>query len=79
MPDAIHAAKLKSYIERFESIDAEREAVATDLKDVSAECKADGFNVAIVKWVVKQKKIDAAKRQEDEAERELYMRAAGLI
>ena len=78
--DTINASaqgKLKSLIERIERLEEDRAAVAADLKEVYAEAKGEGFDTKIVRKVVRLRKQDTAKRQEEEALIELYISAIG--
>jgi uncharacterized protein (UPF0335 family) len=69
--------KLKSLVERIERLEEDRAAVAADLKEVYAEAKGEGFDVKIIRKVVRLRKADAAKRSEEEALIELYITAIG--
>ena len=69
--------KLKSFVERIERLEADKAAVANDLKEVYAEAKGEGFDTKILRKVVRLRKADAAKRQEEEALIELYVAAIG--
>jgi uncharacterized protein (UPF0335 family) len=69
--------KLKSFIERIERLEEDRAAVTSDLKEVYAEAKGEGFDTKILRKVVRLRKADAAKRQEEEALIELYIAAIG--
>ncbi len=69
--------KLKSFIERIERLEEDKAAVANDLKEVYAEAKGEGFDTKILRKVVRLRKADAAKRQEEEALIELYISAIG--
>jgi uncharacterized protein (UPF0335 family) len=69
--------KLKSLIERIERLEEDKAAVANDLKEVYGEAKGEGFDVKIVRKVVRLRKQDSAKRQEEEALVELYISAIG--
>ena len=51
--------------------------MATDLKEVYAEAKGEGFDTKIVRKVVRLRKQDKAKRQEEEALIDLYISAIG--
>jgi uncharacterized protein (UPF0335 family) len=78
--DTINATaqgKLKSLIERIERLEEDKAAVANDLKEVYAEAKGEGFDVKIVRKVVRLRKQDTAKRQEEEALIDLYISAIG--
>jgi uncharacterized protein (UPF0335 family) len=69
--------KLKSLVERIERLEEDKAAVASDLKEVYAEAKGEGFDTKILRKVVRLRKADAAKRQEEEALIDLYISAIG--
>ena len=69
--------KLKSLVERIERLEEDKAAVANDLKEVYAEAKGEGFDTKIIRKVVRLRKADTAKRQEEEALIELYISAIG--
>jgi uncharacterized protein (UPF0335 family) len=78
--DAINTSaqgKLKSLIERIERLEEDKAAVSTDLKEVYAEAKGEGFDTKIVRKVVRLRAQDKAKRQEEEALIDLYISAIG--
>jgi uncharacterized protein (UPF0335 family) len=78
--DEVHAqatGKLKSLIERIERLEEDKAGVAGDLKEVYAEAKGEGFDTKIVRKVVRLRKQDKAKRQEEEALIDLYISAIG--
>jgi uncharacterized protein (UPF0335 family) len=69
--------KLKSLVERIERLEEDKAAVANDLKEVYAEAKGEGFDTKILRKVVRLRKADSAKRQEEDALIELYISAIG--
>jgi uncharacterized protein (UPF0335 family) len=69
--------KLKSLVERIERLEEDKATVANDLKEVYAEAKGEGFDTKILRKVVRLRKADLAKRQEEEALIELYLSAVG--
>jgi len=69
--------KLKSLVERIERLEEDKASVANDLKEVYAEAKGEGFDTKILRKVVRLRKADVAKRQEEEALIELYLTAIG--
>jgi uncharacterized protein (UPF0335 family) len=69
--------KLKSLVERIERLEEDKAAVANDLKEVFAEAKNEGFDTKILRKVIRLRKQDTAKRQEEEALVELYVNAIG--
>jgi uncharacterized protein (UPF0335 family) len=69
--------QLKTIIERIERLEEDKAAVAADLKEVYLEAKGNGFDVKILRKVVRMRKQDTAKRQEEEALIDLYLSAIG--
>lgn len=69
--------QLKTILERIERLEEDKAAVMADLKEVYAEAKGNGFDVKIIRKVVRIRKQDRAKRQEEEALIDLYLSAIG--
>ncbi|PIB91271.1 DUF2312 domain-containing protein [Caulobacter sp. FWC2] len=72
-------AQIKSIIDRVERLAAEEAEIREQKKEVYAEAKGNGFNVQILKAVVRLRKVDPAKRQEADAILDLYLSAIGEI
>ena len=71
--------QLKTILERTERLEEDKAAVMADLKEVYAEAKGNGFDVKIIRKVVRIRKMDRAKRQEEDALIDLYLSAIGEI
>ncbi len=71
--------QLKSIIERIERLEQEKSEIAEQIKEVFAEAKGNGFDVKILRKVIRIRKQDAAKRQEEDAILDLYLSALGVI
>ena len=71
--------QLKSIIERIERLEGEKAEVAEQIKEVFAEAKGNGYDVKTLRKVVRLRKQDRAKRQEEEALLDLYLSAIGEI
>lgn len=69
--------QLKSIVERIERLEDEKKALADDIKDVYAEAKGHGFDVKILRKVVRIRKMDAAQRSTEEEMLDLYLSAVG--
>jgi uncharacterized protein (UPF0335 family) len=69
--------RLKTIVERIERLEEDKAAVSGDLKEVYLEAKGEGFDVKILRKVVRLRKQDKAKRQEEEALVDLYLSAIG--
>lgn len=75
---SLSAQALKSFIERAERLQVEKENIATDIREVLSEAKSQGFNVKIIRQVMKLRSMDAADRDEQDALLDIYKDAVGL-
>ena len=71
--------RLRTIIERLERLEEDKQAVLTDMKEVFAEAKGEGYDVKILRQVLRIRKQDKAKRQEQDALLDLYLSALGEI
>ena len=71
--------QLRSLVERIERLDQEKAEIAEQIKEVFAEAKGNGFDVKIMRIVLRLRKKDRAKRLEEEAVTDLYLSALGEI
>jgi uncharacterized protein (UPF0335 family) len=71
----IPGGKIRAFVERIEHIESEIQELNEQKKEVFAEAKGDGFDVKILKEIVKLRKQDAEERDERESMLDLYMRA----
>ncbi|WP_312687258.1 DUF2312 domain-containing protein [Brevundimonas nasdae] len=81
-PDVLNATaqgRLRTIVERLEHLEEEKQAVMTDMKEVFAEAKGEGYDVKILRKVIRIRKQDKAKRQEEDAILDLYMSALGEL
>ena len=76
---AIARDQLKSIVERIERLEEEKAGIAEDIREVYGEAKANGFDVKILRQVVRLRKQDLTERQEQDAVRDLYLHALGMI
>lgn len=74
----IVADQLRSYIERIERLEEEKAALAADIRDVFAEAKGNGFEVKIMRQILKLRKLDKDDLQEQAHLLELYKLALGI-
>ena len=70
--------QLRAFVDRIERLNEEREALSTDIREVYAEAKGTGFDVKILRQVVRMRKMDKADFQEQEAMLDLYLSALGM-
>jgi uncharacterized protein (UPF0335 family) len=74
----IAVEQLRSIVERIEKLEEEKTAIASDIKDVFAEAKGNGYDVKTLRTVVRLRKQDAADREEAEHLLDTYKRALGM-
>ena len=67
--------RLRSLIERIERLEEEKAAIASDIRDIFAEAKGAGFDVKIMRTILKLRKMNAADRDEQEILLETYRKA----
>jgi uncharacterized protein (UPF0335 family) len=71
--------QLRSIIERVERLEEEKAAIASDIRDVFAEAKGNGYDVKALRTIVRLRKQDANERAEAETILETYMLALGML
>lgn len=71
--------QLRTIVERIERLEEEKKAIADDIRDVYAEAKANGFDTKVLRQVIGLRKKDQTERQEQEAIRDLYLTALGML
>ena len=74
----IAADRLRSLIERIERLEEEKKALSGDIRDVFAEAKSAGFDVKIMRAILKLRKMNAADRDEQEYLLDTYRKALDL-
>ncbi len=78
-PDGIASDRLRSFVERIERIEEDLKAMNDDKKDVFAEAKGEGFDVKILKEVIRLRKQDQDERDERDALVDIYLRAVETV
>ena len=78
MTEVLEAAKLQQIINKIETIEQERQESADLLKDAYNEAKTMGFDVKIIKHVLKLKKKDKEALAEEDSLIELYRGALDI-
>ncbi len=73
--DTTTKTRLRNFIERVERVDEERKALTTDIADILKQAKGEGFDVKVMRQVLKLRKLSKAERDEADALLETYMRA----
>ena len=67
--------RIRSFVERIEQLDTELQVLNEGKKEILAEAKNEGFDVKILKEIIKLRKQDEEEREEHETLLDVYMRA----
>jgi uncharacterized protein (UPF0335 family) len=74
----IASDRLRTIIERIERLEEEKTALGEDIREIFSEAKSAGFDVKILRQVIRLRKLDSSDRQEQEAILDLYKRALDM-
>ena len=74
----VAADRLRSLIERIERLEEERKALGSDIKDIFAEAKSAGFDVKVIRQIIRIRKQEPAEVEEQESLLDVYRRALGM-
>ena len=79
MSDTIGIAgdRIRSFVERVEQIETELKDLAEAKKEIFSEAKGEGFDVKVLKEIIKLRKQDQEERDEHDTLLDVYMRAMG--
>ena len=74
----VAADRLRSLVDRIERLEEERKALSSDIKDIYAEAKSAGFDVKVLRQLIRIRKQEAAEVEEQETLLDVYRRALGM-
>ncbi len=74
----VAAGELRSFVERYEKLEAEKKEIADQMKEVMAEAKGRGYDVKVLRKVIALRKRDKDDIAEEEAVLEMYKAALGM-
>ncbi|WP_298222332.1 DUF2312 domain-containing protein [Acidocella sp.] len=77
-PSNIAGERLRSIVERIERLEEERKALASDIKDIFSEAKSAGFDVKVIRQLIRIRKQEPAEVEEQETLLDVYRRAIGM-
>lgn len=86
MPAALHvveteplpADEIRSFIERYEALEAQKSDLANEMKEVMAEAKGRGYDTKALRRIIAIRKRDKDDLAEEEAILDLYKQALGM-
>ncbi|HUC17002.1 MAG TPA: DUF2312 domain-containing protein [Acetobacteraceae bacterium] len=74
----IAADRLRSLVERIERLEEERKALGADIRDVYLEAKSAGFDVKVMRQLIRLRRQEPQAVEEQETLLDLYRRALGM-
>jgi uncharacterized protein (UPF0335 family) len=74
----VSGERLRAFIQRIEKLEEDKAAVGEDLKEVYAEAKGVGYDVKIIRQIIRLRKIEVEKRRENDELLDLYKAAIGM-
>ena len=74
----IAAERLRSIVERIERLEEERKALGGDIRDIFAEAKSAGFDVKVLRQLIRVRRQEPADIEEQETLLDVYRRALGM-
>lgn len=75
----VSAEQLRSFIERLENLEEEKRAVQEQLKEVFAEAKGEGFDVKVIRQILRLRRQKPHERAELDELLEVYKSALGML
>lgn len=70
--------QLKSVIERIENLEEHKKEIVEDMKSVYDEAKNNGYDIKVIRKIVRERARDAAERIEERQIFETYANAIGM-
>jgi uncharacterized protein (UPF0335 family) len=77
--EVISSGQLRQYMERVERLEEEKAELMEGIREVFGEAKGNGFDVKIMKQVLKMRKMKQEELMEQEELLTLYLQALGMV
>jgi uncharacterized protein (UPF0335 family) len=74
----VAADRLRSLVERIERLEEERKALGEDIKDIYGEAKSAGYDVKVLRQLIRIRKQEPNEVEELETLLDVYRRALGM-
>lgn len=74
----VNQGRLKSFVERIEKLREEKKAIGSDEREVFSEAKGVGYDTGTIRWLLKEREVDQADRDERDTLRDTYAHALGM-
>jgi uncharacterized protein (UPF0335 family) len=72
---SVSLEKLEQFVERLENLDEQKAGIMEDISNTMAEAKGEGFDVKILRQVLRVRKMKPEERNEQEELLHLYLSA----
>jgi uncharacterized protein (UPF0335 family) len=76
--NTVASDELRQFIDRVERMNEEKAAISADIAEIWSEAKGRGYDVKVMKLIVKLRKMDPNERAEQDAILQLYMSNLGM-
>ena len=70
--------RLRSFVDRVERLEEEKMALAADIREVYSEAKGAGFDVRVMRQLIRLRKLDKGDRTQMEEILSVYERALDM-
>ena len=70
--------RLQSFVERIERLEEEKDALTADIREVYSDAKSVGFDIKIMRQIVRLRRLDSSDRQQQEELLDVYKNALGM-
>ena len=70
--------RLRSFVDRIERLEEEKQALAADIREVYSEAKGAGFDVKVMRQLIQLRKMDKEDRTQMEEILSVYERALDM-
>lgn len=70
--------QLRSYVERIERLEEESAGLRADIREIYSEAKGNGYDVKVLRQLIRLRKMETADRHEQEATLYTYKVALGM-
>ena len=74
----ISTDRLRSFVDRIERLEEEKMALAADIREVYSEAKGAGFDVRVMRQLIRLRKLDKDDRTQMEEILSVYERALDM-
>lgn len=71
--------QLRQLVEQIERLEEEKKQLAGDIRDKYLEAKAVGFDVKVLRQIIRLRKKSQSERQEEDTVLQVYLHALGML